>query len=274
MSITRIDEPGQQPPDWPFTRLEVASDVVRNPMMSRTKTAMVAGLVIFLVGGAGAAYLFTRQSGSSVRTTGQVEVFYASASINVGTPGATALADGRIRTKKIASRPAAAVTSASQVSGRIAASVIPAGSIVTADMFPAPQTSIGTVVIPAGKRALSIKLGAVQGVSGFVAASDRIDVYRVSKSEVLEPPPQAFVQLVLQGVEVLKVDGGGTADAQTQPKATELSFLLAVSPGDAEKLIYLSEFEKMYFDLVPRGEPTVQTPGAGPGREFQIPSGA
>ncbi|HUQ62134.1 MAG TPA: Flp pilus assembly protein CpaB [Acidimicrobiales bacterium] len=243
-------------------------------MTTRTKTALVVGLVIFLVGGGGAAYLATRPSSTPVRTTGQVEVFYTTAPIGVGTAGATALADGRIRTKKMPSRPAAAVTSSSQMSGRVAASAIPVGSIVTADMFPAPQTSIGTVVIPAGKRALSLKLGSVQGVSGFVAAGDRIDVYRVSKSEVLEPLPPAYVELALQGVEVLKVDDGAAAGADAaaaQPKGGDLTFLVAVSPEDAEKLIYLTEFEHMYFDLVPRDSPTVQTPGAGPGRQFQIP---
>ena len=42
-----------------------------------------------------------------------------------------------------------------------------------------------------------------------------------------------------------------------------LVYLLAVTPGDAERLIYISEFNKLYFDLVAKGEPPVVTPGAG-----------
>jgi hypothetical protein len=57
--------------------------------------------------------------------------------------------------------------------------------------------------------------------------------------------------------------------AQGQPSGPNLVYLLAVTPADAERLIYLAEFEKMYFDLVPKGAPTVDTPGAGPGPALQ-----
>jgi Flp pilus assembly protein CpaB len=227
---------------------------------------MLVGFVIFATGGAGAAYLASRDSGESVRTSGQVEVLYATAPIDAGTAGSSALADGRIRTKRLASAaPSDAVTGASDISGRVAASSIPAGSIVTASMFPAPQTRIGTVVIPKGMRAISLELASVPGVSGFAGAGDRIDVYRVAKGDGVPPG----VHLVLQSVEVLNVNGGGLAAAQGQPSGPNLVYLLAVTPADAERLIYMSEFEKMYFDLVPKGEAAVDTPGAGPGPALQ-----
>jgi Flp pilus assembly protein CpaB len=128
-------------------------------------------------------------------------------------------------------------------------------------MFPGPQTRIGTVVIPPGKRALSLEVTSLPGVSGFAGAGDHIDIYRVAKADGVPPG----VQLILQGVEVLNVNGGGLASAQGQPAGPNLVFLLAVTPADAERLIYLSEFEKMYFDLASKGEPAVTTPGAGPG---------
>ena len=42
------------------------------------------------------------------------------------------------------------------------------------------------------------------------------------------------------------------------------SHAASVTPVDAERLIYLTEFEKLYFDLVPNGEAPVKTPGEGP----------
>jgi pilus assembly protein CpaB len=127
-------------------------------------------------------------------------------------------------------------------------------------MFPAPQTRIGTVVIPPGKRALALKLEPVPGVAGFAGAGDLVDVYGVVQG--LEGTPSR-VQLVLQAVEVLNVNGAGLAAAQGVADGPSLVYLLAVTPGDAERLIYISEFNKLYFDLVAKGEPPVVTPGAG-----------
>ncbi|MDQ3641574.1 MAG: hypothetical protein M3450_08970, partial [Actinomycetota bacterium] len=78
-----------------------------------------------------------------------------------------------------------------------------------------------------------------------------------------EPGPPS-VRLVLQGVDVLNVNGAGLPAAQGQPGSPNLIYLLAVTPADAERLIYLNEFEKLYFDLVPKGEGPVKTPGTGP----------
>lgn len=231
-------------------------------MSSKTRTPLLAGIAIFVVGGIGAAYLATRDSSRPTRTANGVEAFYAVGPVPTGTAGPTALAGGSIRTKTVdaATRPANAVTDITQLSGRVAATDIPAGALVTTDMFPDPQTRIGTVVIPAGKRALAVELHPVAGIAGFAGAGDRIDVYGVAKGDAT---PQG-VRLVLQAVDVLNVNGTGLPSAQGQPNSPNLIYLLAVTPAEAERLIYLTEFEKLYFDLVPKGEGPVKTPGAGP----------
>lgn len=230
-------------------------------MTARTKAALAAGFLLFLVGGMAAAYLGSRRSTRSVATVG-VSVEYAAGSVPAGTAGSTAVAEGRIRTKTVApaDRPANAVSDPSQLAGRVAAAAIPAGAIVTSDMFPDPQTHIGTIVIPPGKRALALEMQPVPGVAGFAGAGDRVDVYGVAKGG--DTPPS--VRLVLQGVDVLNVNGTGLPSAQGQPGSPDLIYLVAVTPVDAERLIYLSEFDKLYFDLVPKDEGPVKTPGIGP----------
>jgi len=225
---------------------------------------MLAGFAIFVAGSAGAAFLGARHAGGSQAGPGKVQVHYTAGPVPAGMAGAAALAEGRIVTKGVdpASRPANAVTDPSQLSGKVAAAAIPAGTAVTTDMFPAPQTRIGTVVIPPGKRALSLEMQPLAGVAGFVGAGDRIDVYSIAKSDATTPE----VRLVLQGVDVLNVNGTGLPSAQGQPGGPNLIYLLAVTPGDAERLIYLGEYEKMYFDLIPKGEGPVKTPGVTPGR--------
>jgi hypothetical protein len=91
-------------------------------------------------------------------------------------------------------------------------------------------------------------------------------VYGVAKGG---DTPQG-VRLVLQDVDVLNVNGAGLPTAQGQPGSPDLIYLLAVTPADAERLIYLSEFEKLYFDLVPKGEGPVKTPGAGPASALAV----
>ena len=234
---------------------------MRTSLTKRTKAALAAGAVLLGAGGGGALYL-ARGGGASAQATPKMKAYYAASPVDAGTAASTALAQGLIRARDIspADRPANGVTDPSQLSGRVAAEAIPAGMLVTTDMFPSAQTRIGTVVIPPGKRALALELGAVAGVAGFAGAGDKIDVYGIAKGD----STPAGVRLVLQGVEVLKVNGTGLAAAQGQPGSPNLVYLLAVTPVDAERLIYLNEFEKLYFDLIPKDDPPVKTPGAGP----------
>ena len=237
---------------------------MRTAMATKTKAMLAIGFLVFVVGTAGAAYLGSRGSGSASQSgAGSVQVLYAARSVAVGTAASTALADGSIRTKAVSSgsRPADAVIDASQLSGRVANDAIAAGTVVTTGMFPAPQTRIGTVVVPPGKRALAVQLAPVPGIAGFAGAGDQIDVYSVSKGADGGP---TGVRLILQGVGVLNVNGAGLPSAQGQADGTPLVYLLAVTPPEAERLIYLTEFDALYFDLIPKGEPPVATPGAGP----------
>lgn len=233
---------------------------MRSRITSKTRTALLAGVALLVAGGGGAAYLGTREPAVDA-SAGKVAMFYATKPVPLGTAASVALADGSIRSKPVLAeeRPADAVTDPTQLSGRVAGSTIAAGTTITASMFPAPQTRIGTVVIPPGKRALALEIQPLAGVAGFVGAGDQIDVYGIVKT----PPTPPSVRLVLQGVEVLSVNGAGLPTVQGQPGSPNLIYLLAVTPVDAERLIYLNEFEKLYFDLVPSGEAPVKTPGAG-----------
>ncbi len=232
-------------------------------MTRKTRIALLVGLVLFVAGALTTAYLGTRSRGGASGQVAGVPVFYAAGAIDAGIGGAIAVNGGLIRQKEVdaSDRPVNAVTDVSQLAGGVAASIVPAGTIVTTDMFPAPQTRIGTVVIPPGRRALALKLEPVPGVAGFVGAGDRVDVYGVAQGDDAGP---SRVQLVLQSVEVLNVNGLGLPAAQGQADGPSLVYLLAVTPTEAERLIFLSEFNKLYFDLVAKDEPPVVTPGAGP----------
>ena len=63
----------------------------------------------------------------------------------------------------------------------------------------------------------------------------------------------------MQNTEVLNVNGTTLAAAQGQPGGTGLVYLLAVSPVEAERLVYLTTFESLYFSLVARTLPPSAT---------------
>ena len=234
---------------------------MRALLANKSKAGFVAGLLLFVVGAGTAGYLATRPHGPS-SSVARVPVYVAAATVDTGTSGTAALAAGLLRTQDLdATRvPPDAVTDPSQIATGVAAAVIPGGTVLTTTMFPAPQTRIGTVVIPPGKRALALKLEPVPGVAGFAGAGDLVDVYGVVQGA---DATGSRVQMVLQAVEVLNVNGAGLAAAQGVADGPNLVYLLAVTPADAERLIYISEFNKLYFDLVAKGEPPVVTPGAG-----------
>lgn len=227
----------------------------------------MAGVTLLVAGAGGAAYIQTRPK-TATDGTPKVQAYYAAAPVPAGTAASTAIAEGAIQTKAVLpdQRPADGITDVTQLSGRVAGAAIPAGALITISMFPAPQTHIGTVVIPAGKRALALEIAPLPGVAGFVGAGDKVDVYGIAKT----PDGAGQVRLVLQGVDVLNVNGTGLPAVQGQVGSPNMIYLLAVTPVEAERLIYLNEFERLYLDLVPKGEGAVKTPGAGPSSALAV----
>ena len=132
-------------------------------------------------------------------------------------------------------------------------------------MFPAPQTRIGTVVIPPGKRALALQLEPVPGVAGFVGAGDLVDVYGVCRVPRPARPGSSWCSSRWRS----STSTAPASRRQGMADGPNLVYLVAVTPADAERLIFISEFNKLYFDLVAKGEPPVVTPGAGAGEALK-----
>jgi Flp pilus assembly protein CpaB len=114
--------------------------------------------------------------------------------------------------------------------------------------------AVTPVKIPTGKEALQLQLPAVAGLAGYAKTGDRVNVYGTFKDRVpnasVKPGPLA--KLVLSNVEVLSAVNGGT----------NVTYVLAVNPNEAEQLIYLSSFEGIWMTLVRDGAPAVGgTPG-------------
>jgi Flp pilus assembly protein CpaB len=180
--------------------------------------------------------------------------------IPAGTTGAIAAGQGMVASKRVPAgvRPPNALSEVSQLAGKTAVEAIPAGTLITDDRFPVSQTRIGTLPLPPDKIAVALQMANVPGVAGFAGAGDRIDIFGVSRQGADGPG----VRLVLPDVEVLNVNGTVLAPGPGLPEGKPLVFLVAVTPTEAERLVYLTSFEQLYFGLVPKDHPPVRpTPG-------------
>ena len=235
-------------------------------MGKRSNLIVTLGLAVFIVGAA-ATYLVVRNSDDgTVAGAGKASVLVADKPIPAGTTGAAAVNGGLVKNKaiNIAAKPATALTDVSQLAGKTVTLGVSEGAILTLDQFQTAQTRIGTLKIPDGKTALAVELSNVPGVAGFAGAGDRINVYGVVKAGSDPKNPAGMAHLIMQNTEVLNVNGTTLAATQGQPGGTTgLLYLLAVSPAEAERLIYLSTFESLYFSLVAKdAAPVAPTPGS------------
>jgi len=235
-------------------------------MGKRSNLIVTLGLAVFIIGAA-ATYLVVRNSddGSTSTANGRVSVLVADKPIPAGTLGTNVVAQGLIKAKTIdpGAKPATAITDPAQLAGKTVTLGVSQGEILTLDQFQTAQTRIGTLKIPDGKTALAVQLANVPGVAGFAGAGDRINIYGVIKAGSDPKNPAGMAHLIMQNTEVLNVNGTALAAAQGQPAGTALLYLLAVSPAEAERLIYLSTFESLYFSLVSKDAlPVGNTPGS------------
>ncbi|HEX2700843.1 MAG TPA: RcpC/CpaB family pilus assembly protein [Acidimicrobiales bacterium] len=144
---------------------------------------------------------------------------------------------------------------------KVAASA-PAASTSATGAQPAPAAA-PTVKVPVGKEAVAVQVPTVPGLAGYAQVGDEVNVYGTFKDHqpnaAVKGPPLA--KLVLSQAEVLAVtappagaEGGNT------------TYLLAVNPGDAEKVIYLASFEGIWMSLSADGAPNL---GVTPGHNAQ-----
>jgi Flp pilus assembly protein CpaB len=107
--------------------------------------------------------------------------------------------------------------------------------------------------IPAGKQALAVALDPVAGTAGTASAGSHINVFAAVTDK--RPEGETHVaRLVTQDVPVLSVAAPATGGSST--------FVLAVTPAQAELLVFHASFSKLWFTVLPAGaKPGPDTPG-------------
>jgi len=88
--------------------------------------------------------------------------------------------------------------------------------------------------VPAGMRAVSIRVDDVSGVAGFILPGDRVDVMLTHRLEGAAPETNLVTDIILQNVQVLGIDQ--LSDQDREKPVVARTATVAVTPEDAQKL--------------------------------------
>lgn len=205
--------------------------------------------------------------------TETVEVFAAKEDIAAGVSGDTASQQGLIERRTVPAkvRPTGAITSLEQISGRLASVQIYKDEIIVEQRFVAPGAAVkGVLPIPPGKQAISIAVTGAPAVGGFVQPGDQVSLIVQSlrgQRGVAATGASAgpFVKYVMQNLDVIAVGTRVVASTTTQTpeqQAQQQGILtFAVTPAQAEQLVFATLNTTLYFTLLPEKAPRATTAG-------------
>jgi Flp pilus assembly protein CpaB len=238
---------------------------------SRSNLLVLLGIAFFVVGGV-LVYLITDDDGDGgSKAAEQVQVVIATTDIEAGSLANDLIEENKLRAVEIdpARLVAGAIGSLTQLEGATFTQGFGANQQIT--QVGVQLANNRTFTIPEGFDAVAVQLEFVPGVAAYVSPGDHINLYGAASERA---------ELVLTNVEVLDVDltipprRGSTTDSNTSatPRASTsaVTYLLALHPDDAEKVIYLTQFQALYASLTADGaDPAGPTPGRDAGSVFE-----
>ncbi|MDX1511670.1 MAG: hypothetical protein R3249_10000 [Nitriliruptorales bacterium] len=113
------------------------------------------------------------------------------------------------------------------------------------------------IEVPSEMEGVAIRLDSVRGLIAVPIPGDRVNIYQLPSVEdfILEDPLDptsqpilpASATLLLSEIEILGLDSPPGA-------AGDVSFVVALDPGDVERLLPLIEARQLWFTLLPQPE--------------------
>lgn len=222
--------------------------------------------------------------GAAARPTTAVVV--ASRSIPIGTR--IEAGDVRIVPWPTDIEPDGALDDPAAAIGNVARSTIERNQPITQAVLVSAGQGLLPAMIEEGKRAVSVKVDDVTGVSGFITPSSRVDVL-VAGTPDGEPGQKS--KLVLQNVQVLAI--GSKVEASDEHTESVPTVTLLVTPEEAETLALAARYEPvrlalrnyrdqgvvvtpgvsadaLFGDRAPVETPPAEAPRAKPGRSIEL----
>jgi len=254
----------------------------------RSNLLVVIGLVVAVLGAAMVVLIVRNNNHSSSAhgvTAGAgsdgTTVVVAKQALSTGTAGDDLISANQVELKKVApsDRAPDAVGSFADLSGRLLTADVKSGDQLRLAGLRSAAVRKDSIQPPEGKQALALALGFVPGVGGYVGPNDTVNIYAdVTKAPNSGKLTVPCAQLVLANVLVLDVSNEVAPQrAQAQPttqraSGADLTYLVAVDPGQAQALIFFAQQESLYMTLVPKGQaPSATSPCVGYPAEVKAP---
>lgn len=209
--------------------------------------------------------------------TEPVGVFVAKEEIPGGLSADTAISQGLIKQETVPAkvRPEGAIRSLEEIKGRVAGVTILKDEIIVGPRFVLPGQVKGVLPIPPDKQAISVEVDIPPGVGGFVQPGDRVSLIAqlsiTGRAAGGATAQATVVKYLLQGIDVLAVGqrvvtvAGAQRQAGAAPatgrQASRVLMTLALTPAQAEQLVFAILNGELYFTLLPEGQKPVKTPG-------------
>lgn len=259
-------------------------------MRQRSNITILLAVAFFVIGAAIVFLVLNDDDPVADRSgagSADVTVFVASEDIPANTVGAAAIEQGLLSTETVAAgtQPVGAITSAAALDNQIFAVDVGKGDVITSSQL--VVRSLSNISVPEGFDGVAVEVAYTNGGAGYVAPGDRVNVYGVFAGADVQAAGLATaagetggtnlprVELLLTNVLVLDVsaqqassvnstaatnDGTQTSRVAT---ATPLTYFLALTPTDIERVVLAGEFADLYVSLTADGAPNVtDTPGA------------
>jgi Flp pilus assembly protein CpaB len=155
-------------------------------------------------------------------------------------------------------QPDNAVTSPAQMAGRTSVRGISKGEVVTTAQFGGVKSAPGAgLEIPPGHNAVTMSISPPQGVVHYVQKGDLVNIYVTMKQG-----EGTVTKLLLSNVQVL---ANQPASAQSTEGVVggggEVILTLALTPDQAERVIFSKENGSLWFGLVRPGDAPASTGG-------------
>ena len=248
--------------------------------MSRRTIALVLAVALALLATL-ALYSYIKSLEDDALGKGEkVDVFVAKQDIPAGVTGDTAGSQGLIERRTVPAlvKPSGAITSLTEISGKIAIVQIYKDEIIVGPRFQIPGAAAARVLpIGQGKQAISLQVGQVPGVAGFIQPGDRVSLI----AQVAQRPGTTtssrqtgpFVKFLMQNMDVIavgsRVAAQTTAVTQNADQAAQQQaccvLTFSVTPAQAEIIAFAALNTQMYFTLLPDAK---QSPVNTSGRQF------
>ncbi len=199
-------------------------------LLNRPKLIISAGAVLALAAGAMSAHQLRHREVAKVEAPDTRRVVVAARAIARGEPiEPQAVKEVEL---PVVAAPSGAAESVAAVEGKLARTRIYPDDVLTqAKLLETYASSALSGLLPMGRRAISIKVNEVTGISGFVGPGSHVDVLLSVAATDSEP---AQTVTVLQDAEVLAIDQA-TGLRDGQPVLVD-AVTLNVTPKQAERL--------------------------------------